>query len=175
MARDANSRASAEAAGEEFIYSRTFNAPRDLVWKAHTEADRLKHWWGPKDFTMIACTVDLKPGGLFHYGMLSPDGTEMWGKWIYREIAAPERLSCVVSFSDAAAGMTRHPWSLQWPLEVLSTLTLIDLGGKTRLDMVGKAVNATAAERATFAAGFSSMDAGFDGTLDQLDAYLATV
>jgi uncharacterized protein YndB with AHSA1/START domain len=175
MALDANSRAPADAAGEEFTYSRTFAAPSDLVWKAHTEAERLKHWWGPKGFTMLTCTVDLRPGGLFHYGMRSPDGNEMWGKWVYREIVVPELLSCVVSFSDKAGGITRHPWSAEWPLEVFSTLVLTDVKGKTRLDMKGNAINATAAERATFAAGFGSMEQGFNGTLDQLDAYLATL
>jgi uncharacterized protein YndB with AHSA1/START domain len=172
MALDANSRAPVEAA-EEFTYSRTFDAPRHLVWKAHTEAERLKHWWGPKGFTMLACTVDLRPGGLFHYRMRSPDRNEMWGKWLYREIVAPKLLTCVVSFSDKAGGITRHPWAAGWPLEVFSTLLLTEVNGKTRLDMKGKAINATAAERATFAAGLGSMEQGFNGTLDQLDAYLA--
>lgn len=98
-----------ESAENEFVITRTFDAPRDLVWKAHTEPERLKQWWGPKGFTMLSCKVDLRPGGLFHYGMRSPDGQVMWGKFIYREIVKPERLVFIVSFSDEKGGTTRHP------------------------------------------------------------------
>ena len=55
-----------------------------------------------------------------HYGMRTPDGNEMWGKWIYREIVKPERLVVVASFSDAQRGITRHPLSPEWPLETPS-------------------------------------------------------
>jgi uncharacterized protein YndB with AHSA1/START domain len=159
--------------GEEFVITRIFDAPRDLVWAAHTQAERLKHWWGPKGFAMLSCKVDLRPGGLFHYGMRSPDGHEMWGKFLYREIVKPERLVFVVSFSDAKAGTTRHPMSASWPLEVLNTATFAEQGGKTVLTITGGPVNATKIERQTFAGAHKSMEMGFKGTLDQLDAYLA--
>ena len=51
-----------------FVISRVFDAPRDLVWKAHSELEGLKHWWGPKGFTWVTGTLDFRPGGLFHYG-----------------------------------------------------------------------------------------------------------
>ena len=60
---------------------------------------------------------------MFHYGMRGPDGSEMWGKFVYREIAPPERLVFIVSFSDENGGMTRHPMAPTWPLEMLNTLT----------------------------------------------------
>jgi uncharacterized protein YndB with AHSA1/START domain len=52
-----------------FVISRTFDAPRELVYKAWTEPERLTQWFGPKGFTMPACTMDLRPGGVFHYGL----------------------------------------------------------------------------------------------------------
>jgi uncharacterized protein YndB with AHSA1/START domain len=158
----------------EFSISRTFNASRDLVWKAHTELERLKHWWGPKGFTWVGGKLDLRPGGLFHYGMRAPNGEEVWGRFIYREIVAPERLVFVMSFSNATGGITRHPWSPNWPLEILNTATFIERDGGTMLTISGQPINATDLERETFEAGRDSMRQGFTGTLDQLEAYLAT-
>ena len=157
----------------EFVITRDFHAPRELVWKAWTEPDRLMQWWGPKGFTMLACKLDLRPGGLFHYGMQAANGFEMWGKFVYREILAPERLVFVVSFSDKQGGTTRHFASATWPLEVLNTLTLTEHTGNTTVALKGGPINATEEERKTFAAGFESMQKGFTGTFDQLAAYLA--
>src|SRR5215471_11703282 len=99
-----------------FIITRVFDAPRELVWQAHTELEHLKHWWGPKGFTWMGGKIDLRPGGVFHYGLRSPDGQAMWGKFIFREIVAPERLVFIVSFSDEKEGVTHHPLSPTWPL-----------------------------------------------------------
>jgi uncharacterized protein YndB with AHSA1/START domain len=165
---------SGTSADDEFVIVRTFDAPRDLVWKAFTESDRLMQWWGPKGFKMVSCTVDLRPGGVFHYGMQAPDCTPMWGRWVFREIVAPERLVIVISFSDEDGGQTRHPMAPEWPLEMLGTLTLTDQGAKTLLTHRIVAFNASETERRTFRAGFDSMTQGFGGTWDQLAAYLAT-
>jgi uncharacterized protein YndB with AHSA1/START domain len=135
------------------VIERTYDAPRDRVWQAWTEAKRLAQWWGPKGFKMLACTVDLRPGGLCHYGMQAPNGFEMWGKLLYREISPPHRLAYVVSFSDKDRGTTRHFASATWPLEVLNTVTLIDHEGKTTVRIEGYPINATAEERKTFEAG----------------------
>jgi len=95
----------------EFSITRVFDAPRDLVWKAFTESERLLQWWGPKGFTMRVAKLDLRPSGVFHYSMRSPEGRDMWGKFVYREIVAPERIVFVNSFSDEAGNLTRHPFT----------------------------------------------------------------
>ena len=112
---------------------------------------------------------------MFHYGMKTPDGHEMWGKFVYREIDPPKKCVFVVSFSDAQGGTTRHPMSPTWPLEVLNTTTLVEEDEKTRMTMHRLPINATAEERKTFEEGRGSMQQGFKGTLDQLDTYLAAV
>lgn len=157
----------------EFTITRSFDAPRDLVWKAFTEPERLMHWWGPKGFTMVEAKVDLRPGGVYHYGMKAPDGAEMWGLWTYKEIVAPERLVVLVSFSDADGGITTHPMNPDWPREMISVMTLVDEGSKTSVTITAAPYNATETEITTFEAGKSSMDQGFSGTFEQLDAYLA--
>ena len=75
-----------------FVISREFDAPRERVWKAWTDVEQLKQWFSPKGFTVIAAKMDLRPGGSYHYGMRAPNGQEMWGKWVFREVKAPERL-----------------------------------------------------------------------------------
>jgi uncharacterized protein YndB with AHSA1/START domain len=162
------------SADREFFISRNFDAPRALVFQAWTEPDRLARWFGPTGFTLLSSTLDLRPGGVYHYGMRSPDGHTMWGKWVFREVVAPERLVFVASFSDETGGVTRHPFAPDWPLEVLSTLTFTDQEGRTRLTMQGVPQRATESERKTFEAGHESMQKGWTGTLDQLAEYLAT-
>lgn len=161
------------SADREFVITRVFDAPRELVFKAYSEAERLMHWWGPKGFTMRVSTLDFRPGGVFHYCMRSPDGHDMWGKFVYREIAAPERIVFINSFSDAEGNLVRAPFSPTWPLEVLNTLTLSEHEGKTTLTLRGGPYNATEAERKTFDDAHDSLRQGFTGTFDQLADYLA--
>jgi uncharacterized protein YndB with AHSA1/START domain len=155
-----------------FEISRVYDAPRAKVWQAWTEASRLKHWWGPRGFTVHTCKVDLRPGGTFLYGMKGPDGSDVWGKFVYREIKAPEKLVFVVSFSDPQAGVTRHPASPDWPEYILSTVTFTEVPGKTKVMVSWTPHEASEAERKVFEAGRPSMTQGWGGTLDQLEAYL---
>ncbi len=67
------------------------------MWKALTEPEHLEHWWGPKGFTSRVHTLELRPGGTFLDRQRRTEGREMWGKWVYREIVAPERLVIVSS------------------------------------------------------------------------------
>ena len=156
------------------MISRTFNAPRDLVWKCFTDPERMKEWWGPKGFKVIASKMDLRPGGSYHYGLQSPDGQSVWGKFAYREIVPPEKLVLINSFSDEKGGTTRHPWNESWPLQMLSTFTFEDLpGGKTKFTVRWAPYNATEAEVQTFDSNRNSMTQGWSGTFEQLDGYLA--
>jgi uncharacterized protein YndB with AHSA1/START domain len=157
-----------------FVITRTFDAPRELVWKAWTERERLLEWFGPKGFTMSTAKLDFRPGGSFLYGLRSPDGKEMWGKFVYREIVAPEKIVLVNSFSDAAGGLTRHPFSPNWPLEMLTETTFTEVAGKTTITLKWTPLNATAEEQKTFDAALAQggMNQGWAGTFEQLMAYL---
>lgn len=163
------------AKSPDFVISRMLNAPRELVWKAFTDPAHMKEWWGPRGFTVIASKMDLRPGGTYLYGMKAPDGTPMWGRMVYREIVAPERIVLINSFSDESGGLTRHPMNAAWPLEMLSVFTFEQQpGGKTRFTLRWSPYNATAEEQKAFDAGRDSMRQGWGGTLEQLETYLAT-
>jgi uncharacterized protein YndB with AHSA1/START domain len=138
-----------------------------------TDPEHMKNWWGPKGFTVRFSRMDFRVGGTYHYGMRSPDGHDMWGKFTYREIVAPERLVLVDSFSDEHGGLTRHPISPTWPLEMLSTFTFTEQDGKTTFTIRWSPLNATDTERKTFEDGRRECSKGWGGTLDQLEAYLA--
>jgi uncharacterized protein YndB with AHSA1/START domain len=155
-----------------FEITRVFDAPRERVWKAWTEPERLKQWWGPKGFTVHTCKVDLRPGGVFLYGMKAPDGSDMWGKFVYRKIEAPKRLEFIVSFSDPKGGMTRHPGMESWPLQMLSTVTFEEQKKETKVTVQWTPHEATDLERKTFEEGRDSMQQGWTGTFDQFADYL---
>ena len=130
-----------------FEVARTFDVPRERMWRVWTEPDHLRRWWGPKGFTVQRCAIDLRPGGVFHYGLRAPGGTDVWGKWAFRGIAAPERMVYVSSFADPAGGITRHPWSPDWPLETLATVSFAEADGRTTVTVTWAPLNATEAER----------------------------
>jgi uncharacterized protein YndB with AHSA1/START domain len=156
-----------------FVISRTFDAPREKVWKVWTDRERLLQWFGPKGFKMTTANLDLRPGGSFHYCLKSPDGKEMWGKFVYREIEAPSRIVLVNSFSDATGGITRHPLSATWPLEMLSKTAFTEESGKTKITLEWSPLNPTEDERRTFDGAHEGMKQGWAGTFDQLAEYLA--
>jgi len=162
-----------EPADREFVLTRVIDAPRDLVWKAFTEPERLAKWWGPKGFKVIVSRMDLRPGGIYHYGLKAPDGSDMWGRMAYREIVKPEKIVWVNSFSDEKGGVARHSGHLEWPLELLTTLSFAESRGKTTLTLRWIPLNASASEIRTFDEGRESMKMGWTGTFDQLAEYVA--
>lgn len=164
----------AKTASKEFVISRVFDAPRDLVWRCFSEQNRLAQWWGPKGVEIVKAKLDFRVGGMLLYGMKNPNGDIMWGRKLYREITPPERIVFINSFSDENGGLTRHPLAPQWPLQLMSVFTFEEVpGGKTKFTVHWSPYEATAEEQAAFDAGHESMTMGWTGTLDRLGAYLA--
>jgi uncharacterized protein YndB with AHSA1/START domain len=165
--------ADAQTQSKDFVLSRVFDAPRDLVWQCFTDPERMKQWWGPKGVTVIASKMDLRVGGTYHYGMQTPDGTVMWGKFVYRKIDPQDQIELINSFSDENGGLTRHPMNPNWPQQLLTTFTFEEQpDGKTKFTLRWSAHNATAVEQKTFDDGRASMTQGWGGTLEQLATYL---
>ena len=128
----------ADQASKEFVISRVFDAPRDLVWQCFTDPERMKHWWGPKGFTVIATKMDLRVGGTYHYGMTAPNGASMWGLFTYREIVPQDKLIFVNSFSDEKR--RRHAPPRQRDLAAAHALDLHFRGRARRQDQVHRAL-----------------------------------
>ena len=158
-----------------FAISRMFDAPRELVFSLWSDPNHLRRWWGPKGCTVGFCNMDLRPGGQLLYNLRMPDGQEMWGKFVYREILPPERLVFVTSFSDPQGAVTRAPFNAKYPLEVLNTLNLSEQFNLTRLVLMGEPLHPTAEESELFESMAPSLHDGFSGTFDQMQAYLKTL
>lgn len=156
----------------EFIVSRLFDAPRTLLWQSWTMPDLMAKWWGPKGMTVGKYKMDLRPGGSYHYSMLMPDGKAMWGKFEYREIAAPQKLFFVNYFSDEQGGVTRHPFSPTWPLKTMTQITFEEEKGQTLVTIRWTPIEPTEEERKTFLLGMDGMKQGWGGTFDQLAEFL---
>lgn len=155
-----------EVAGErELIASRVFDAPRELVWKAYTEAEHIAKWWGPDGFTTVVPRLELRPGGVWHYGMKSEEWGDAWGKAIYREIVPPERLVYTDMFSDEEGN------SVEGMPESEVTITFAEQDGRTL--MTSRTVFASAEERAQVIE--MGMEEGLAQTLDKLAEYLKTM
>lgn len=165
--------ADSQPAHNEAFITRVFDAPRELVFKAWTEPERLAQWWGPKGYELEVVKLELRPGGMFLGSQRSPEGQVMWGKFVYQEISPPEKLVFIQSFSDEEGNTIRAPFSPTWPLEVINHLTLTEEEGRTTLTLRGGPINATEEEIKDFDGMRPMVAQGFVGTFDQLDEYLA--
>ena len=116
----------------ELVITRVFDAPPELVWKAWTEPEHFKRWWGPKGFTSPVYKIDLKVGGKYLSCMRSPEGQEMWSTGVFREIVPPQRLVMTASLADEEGNIVPAG---DWPLETLVTVTFEEHNGKTKLTL----------------------------------------
>jgi len=103
----------------EVTLTRTFNAPRVLVFQALTKPELLKRWYGPGGWSLIVCEIDLKVGGAWHFVVSRPDGKKIGQLGVYQEIDQPTRIVNTENWEDWDAG------------ECLVTTVLTELGGKT--------------------------------------------
>jgi len=160
--------------GKPFIISREFSVARDTMWKVWTEAEHFGRWFGPKGMDVNLVKFDLRPDGMIHYNMRTPDGEILWGRASYREVVPPSRLVWINSFSDAQGGITPHPLTPDpWPLQLLTEITFTENAGRTTVTVNWLPYEATDVEWKTFDAGRESMKAGWGGTLDRLGGHLA--
>jgi len=110
----------------DVVITRTFAAPRELVFAAFTDAQHLAQWWGPEGFTTPDAAADVRPGGTLHLDMHGPDGTVYHGGGTYHEIIAPERLV----FSTTILGAADETLA-----EFRNTLTFVERNGQTDLTL----------------------------------------
>jgi uncharacterized protein YndB with AHSA1/START domain len=158
-----------------FVMTRTFDAPRALVFKLWSDSEHMKRWWGPKGSAIGVFKMDFRPGGTLLYSLRLPEGGETWGKFVYREILPPDRLVFVHSFSDETGKTSRAPFSPTWPLEIETTVSLSEQFAKTNQALLARPINATDEEWSTFESSFDLVRKGFSGSFDQLTEYLAKV
>lgn len=161
-------------AARSFVFVHTFDAPRETVWEAWTDRSARTQWWQPMGTPIEVKAYDVKPGGVMHYAMDTPAGDKWWGRFSYRDVAAPSRMVYVNSCSDENGGITRSPFNAHWPLEIFTTVTFTEDDGRTTVKLEGIPLHATEQEQVAFESGIESMQKAFANTFGQLDSYLAT-
>jgi uncharacterized protein YndB with AHSA1/START domain len=78
---------------KEIVMTRVFDAPRDLVFEAHSSCEHMSRWWGPRKYEVVKCDLDFRPGGTWQAVHRSEDGEEHTFRGEYREIVRPERIT----------------------------------------------------------------------------------
>ncbi len=157
-----------------FEIERSFPVSQERLFRACTDVKEMMQWFAPPGMTTIKAEQDLRPGGIYHYGLVSGQGNEMWGKVTYKEITPHSRLVYLQSFSDSQGGLTRHPMAPNWPQEMITVMEFIVEGAKqTRLKISWIYAGADTTEGETFRAAHEGMSGGWSGTLDSLQTYLA--
>jgi uncharacterized protein YndB with AHSA1/START domain len=88
---------------EDLVIKRILDAPVELVWKAWTDPEHVKRWWGPKYYSSPSCKIDLRVGGKFVFCMRAPQeqgGQDMYSAGVYNEIVPLKRLEFTQGLSD---------------------------------------------------------------------------
>ncbi len=146
----------------EITLTRTFDAPRALVFKARTDPKHVARWWGPHRFTNPVCVVEPRVGGAFHVHMQGPDGIVHPGGGQFREVVEPERLVFTTTLEDGKGGTL---------IEALTTVTFAEEGrSKTKLIVHARVLKASP----EMAGALAGMEEGWSQSLERLESHVAT-
>ncbi len=156
----------AETTTKELTLTRVFDAPRELVWKAWTDAEMLKKWWGPHGFTNPVCEVDPRVGGKINIEMEDSEGLIAKGSRYpmtgeFTELEEPEK----IVYTSAAI------MNDEVLFDNLVTVTFEEDNGKTKQTVHVVVTNIRDAEKA--AGPLSGMEMGWSQSLEKLADSLA--
>ena len=155
----------------EYRLERTFDAPRELVWRAWTDPEILHRWYGPGVETTIH-QFDLEPGGAWLNEMKWGENSN-YSKMLFREVVAPEKLVWLHhSCTDAEWNDTPNPMMEDWPRILFTTVTFAEVDGKTEVLLTQTPHDATDAELACFEAAMANMDKGWGSGYAIIDEIL---
>ncbi len=140
----------------EIVMTRIFDAPRDLVFEAHTSCEHMSRWWGPRRYEVGSCEIDFRPGGAWRIVHRGSAGQEFGFHGEFREIVRPERIVWTFEFE----GMPGHV--------SVDTVTFEEHDGKTTL--TATSVFDTVEDRDGMLQ--SGMQEGAAETWDRLEEYL---
>jgi uncharacterized protein YndB with AHSA1/START domain len=158
MAPQTNSSAGPDE--RSLVITRTFNLPRDIVFRAWLDPDAVRRWWGPRGFTCPVCEIDARPGGEMKIVMRGPDGADYPMRGVFREIQAPAR----ITFSNSAIDSDGNTL-----IEGVTTATFEERGGATVMTLQTGARAVAAGTSAML----DGMESGWTETIDRLVDFLA--
>ena len=125
------------------VITRLINAPVAAVWRAWTEPEQLRRWWGPATYTSPRAEIDFREGGRYLFGMRSPEGQDFYSVGRFVTIEPQQRIVYTDSFGDAdgnAVAPTQYGMSEAFPMELQITVEFEDLGDRTRLTVINRGI-----------------------------------
>ncbi len=120
----------------ELVMHRVLDLPLNKVWKALTEPEEFKKWWGPKGFTSPSSKMEARVGGKYLNCMQGPDGKKYWSTGTVKELIPERKLVVTDSFSDEKGNIksaAEYDMPGNWPKELLITFELEEADGATKL------------------------------------------
>jgi len=126
------------AVQNDIVIQRVFKLPASKVWKALTDSEYFKKWWGPAGFTCPYSSMEARKGGKYLNCMRGPDGKEYWSTGVAQEFIPEKKLVVTDSFSDSQGNITsasEHGLPGNWPRELLITFELEEADGATKLKL----------------------------------------
>lgn len=148
--------------GRAITVHREFDGKRQLVWDCHTKSEYLDRWFAPKSLTTKTRHMDFRPGGYWHYAMVTPDGQEYWSRIDYQRINPIDFYTALDGFTDETgeinADMPRAKWEVAF----------VDQAERT---LVTTVVHYASAEDLQKVMGMG-MKEGLTSTLERLDELL---
>lgn len=115
---------------------RIFDLSINTVWKAFSEPESCKKWWGPKGYSCPDCTIDFKQGGKYLISMQGSDGIKIWSTGTFKEIIAHKKIVYTDTFSDNKGNVvpaSYYKMPGEWPLELIVTVEFEEVDGKTNM------------------------------------------
>lgn len=128
---------------QELIITRSFNLLPASIWKAWSEPESFKKWWGPKGYDCPTCSIDFTVGGRYLTSMrLKKDGTEIWSTGHYNEIIPQQKIVYTDSFADSNGNIVDAAYYKMppMPVELQVTVTLQEIAGKTLMTLQHKGI-----------------------------------
>lgn len=152
-----------------FTISRTFDAPRRLVFDCWVEPQRFEKWGlAPAGCTCRLLHADVRPGGYYHILQEGPNGRQIHCKVEFRQISPIDQLVFVVSICDEKGEVVKNPFFPEWPARLLTTVTFEDDGSGTKVTVFWELLEASAAEAAFFMQNLEIGREGWSQTFDRL-------
>ncbi|MGH2486702.1 MAG: SRPBCC domain-containing protein, partial [Ktedonobacterales bacterium] len=109
------------------MITRVFDAPREMVWNAWTDAGQIVKWWGPHGFTLTIDEMDVRPGGVWKSTMRGPDGTEYLNDCVFTEVVRPRLIAYQLIAGGRRDGGMQEPMEATWIFEAQGDKTKITL------------------------------------------------
>lgn len=149
-----------------YVLERTFDAPRELVWRTWTEADLLNRWYGPGVETEVH-KLDVSEGGVWLHEMKMGENS-MHQRMDYVEVDPPSKLVMKMSNADAGWNIISSPMMENWPKTLLTTVTFTENGDKTDMRLEWVPFEASDAELQMFAGAIAGLDSGWGKGMEEL-------